>query len=326
MAGIYDIGGVGREIDLYFMSGVDGSKRTYLWSQFNTGNTLDSLRVVRGNGKRVTVLWREAGVGIKLARFEPCWNATTSAWEIKGAGCGAVTSSTLIANTTVPAGLGADSAHDDWSASQTCVSASTLKKLGVSYLTTVTSLNQFTVNEDGSGKSAEAVVRTETSPRTIVQPEVSYFKVSGNDNWFVAYITKNPNGGPANADLDYWLSTNTGWQYAYLAYATDNGVDSIDRPRATATASRIWVSANRYVPDSSTFLRQVMTRTIDFNGTKDPTSTTVEQSATQGSCGPAACRPGDKFGLANNAAFGKVYFSASGGATTGTYVSSLVCQ
>jgi hypothetical protein len=316
---------VGREIDLYFMAGSDGTKRAYLWSQFNTGNTLDSLRVVRGNGKRVTLLWREAGVGLKLARVEPCFNG--SIWEIKGPGCGAITSTTLVAGAAVPAGLGADSAHDDWSASQTCPSTATLRKVGVGYLTTVTSLNQFTVNEDGSGKSAEAVARTETSPRTLAQPEVAFFRSASADQWFVAYVTKNPNGSPANADLNYWLTTSPGWQYAYLQYATENGVDSIERPRASVTASRVWVSGHRYVPDASTFKRQVMTRTIDFAGVKDPTSTSVEVSATSGACGAApACRPGDKYGLANWAPFGKVYFSGAGGNPVGTFAASLVCQ
>ena len=327
LAGLYEIGGVGRELDLYLMDGATGAKRAYLWSQFNTGNTLDSLRLVRGNGRRVTALWREAGVGLKLARFEACWNGTTSTWEIKGAGCGAVAATTLVASTGLPAGVGADSTHQDWGSSQSCPSTSALRKLGVAYLGSSTTLSHFTVNEDGSGKSTETVVRSETSPRALEEPEVAFYRSASADQFFVAYVTRNPNGSPANADLNYWMTTDPAWNYAYLQYATDNGVGSIVRPRASATSSRLWVSAHRWVSDASGFLRQVMTRRVDFTGAKDPASTSVELSATAGSCGTdPACRPGDKWGLTHHAPFGRVYFAGSGTAPTGTYTAQLTCQ
>ncbi|MBI3183500.1 MAG: putative metal-binding motif-containing protein [Myxococcales bacterium] len=324
VAGLWKSGTIGIEVDLYYMDGATGAKRTYLWSLFNSGNALDSLRVVRGNGKRVTVLWRDSGVGIKLARVEPIWNATTSAWEIKGPGGAAVTSSTLVAGAGVQAGVGADSTHADWGSSQSCVSAASLRKISVAYRPSAANVSTFTANEDGSAKSADTVVRTETS-RTLDEPEVAYFQSSG-DQWFVAYITRETGTTP-QADLNFWLTNDQVWHYAYLAYGTENGANSIFRPRATVSSTRIWLSAIRYVADTSTFKRQIMTRKIDFAGSKDPTSSSVELSATSGSCtSNPPCRPGDKDGLSSWAAKSRVFYGGSGSIPAGTFDSTLSCQ
>ncbi|MBS1148973.1 MAG: regulator of chromosome condensation [Myxococcaceae bacterium] len=332
MAGIYLSGTEGYEIDLYYMDAVTGAKRTYLWGQGRrTGtNTLDSLRVVRGNGKRVTLIWRETSVGIKTARFEPCYNTTTSAWEIKGAGCGALPVPTLFPNTaTYPAGLGADSTHEDWVASQSCPTAASLRKMGIAWLTTPTSLNYFTVNEDGSGKSGETVVRTVTSPVTMEEPELVFFRSASADQFFVADVMHDPGTTP-RSDFEFWLTTDPGYHWAYLSYATLNGANSILRPRASATATQILMSAVRYDvdPTGTTFTRQVMTRRSDFLGVKSPSSSAVEISATTGSCTsqPASCRPGNKDGLTNWAAVNRLYYSASGASPAGTFSSVLTCN
>src|SRR6185436_7047965 len=116
------------------------------------------------------------------------------------------------------------------------------------------------------------------------------------NHWFISYVMND--SGAVNSDLEVWFSNHPGYNYAYLAYATDNGANSIVRPRGSVTASRIWVSANRWVADVSGFKRQVMTRRFDYAATKDPTSSSVEISATSGSCGAdPSCRPGDKSGL-----------------------------
>jgi len=48
------VGGVGDEIDLYYMDGATGASRTFNWSLFHSStNALDSLRVLRLNGKKV---------------------------------------------------------------------------------------------------------------------------------------------------------------------------------------------------------------------------------------------------------------------------------
>ena len=70
-----------------------------------------------------------------------------------------------------------------------------------------------------------------------------------------------------------------------------------------------------------------MTRTVDFNGIKDPTSSAVELPATAGACGASpACRPGDKPALTGWAPFGKVYFTATGGTPAGAFSAALICQ
>jgi hypothetical protein len=329
IAGLY---GASPELDLYLMDAATGAERTHLWSQFNagSGNSIDSLRVVRGNGNRVVLLWREVvgtATRLRLARVQPNWDGTS--WTIRNAG-GAVapiTSAIVPTGTTVLAGLGADSSHDDTGASQTCPAAAGLRNLMVSYLSSAQSLNAFGIWEDGSGKSAETVIRTETSPRVLAEPEVTFFRAASADQFFIGYVTQDPGTTPPQADLDFYMTNATSWHYAYLTYATQNGVASIRRPRASATPTHVFVSALRYVADATAFKRQVMTRNIDLTGARDPSSTTVELSATQGGCGTdPACRPGDKDGLTSWAAKGRLFYSGSGSSPMGTYSSALTCQ
>ena len=321
------------EIDLYYVDST-GAARGLLYSQFQagTGNSIDSLRVVRGNGKRVVVLWREVVTGptpatrLRLARVEPAFDGTN--WQLRNpGGVGApINSAAIPVAATVKAGLGADSTHVDWALSQACPSAASLRTLGVAYLSSSASLNRFTVKEDGSGKSVETVVATESGTRTLTEPEIAYFRSGAADDWFIAYVTPDTSS-PAQADLDYWLTTAPSWHYAYLQFGTQNGADSIHRPRASVTSTRIWLTALRAVADPSGFDGQVMTRTIDFFGDKDPAVSTVEQSATQGACGADPwCRPGNKDGLTCWAATGKLFYSASGATPSGTFVSGLSCQ
>ncbi len=316
-----------KEIDMYYVDAVTGAQRTYKWTQFNTGNVLDSLRVVRANGKRVVFFWREAGVGLKMARAEVCLSGST--WTIEAPGCtgGALTSTTISPSATAVPGVGADSAFTDWAATTSCT-PNFNRFMAASYQTTATSLNFFTVYEDGSTKSAEEVVRTATSPRTLAEPDVSYFYDStSSSQWIVAYLEKDSGASPPNADLLYWLTNAKSYHYAYVAFATENGVDSIARPRASATASNLWLTATRYVVDASSWKRQIMTRKTDLAGVRTPSGSSVELSATSGSCGAdPACRPGDKVGFTSFAPFGRVYYGASGSAPSGTYASTLTCN
>ncbi|MHB8876415.1 MAG: putative metal-binding motif-containing protein [Myxococcaceae bacterium] len=330
IAGIW---GSSPEIDLYLMDGATGAKRTYLYSQFKpgVGNSIDSLRVVRGNGNRVVLVWREVITGatpatrIRVARVEPNFDGTT--WTIRNAG-GAVSPITSVivpTGATVLAGLGADSSHDETGSSQTCQTATSLRNLLVSYLTSAQSLNAFGIWEDGTGKSVETVVRTVSSSQVLAEPEVTSFRAGGADQWFIGYVTQLP--GTLQADLNYYMSNATGWHYAYLSYATENGAASILRPRASATSTHVFFSALRYVVDASGFKRQVMTRNIDLTGNRDPISQTVEVSATSGACGTdSACRPGNKDGLTSWAAKDRLFYSGSGSAPVGTYSSRMSCQ
>ncbi|MEW6434085.1 MAG: putative metal-binding motif-containing protein [Myxococcota bacterium] len=333
IAGIWDYNKA--EIDIYYVDAM-GTPRTYRYTQFKlpsgcsgTGcHTLDSLRLVRGNGKRVTLVWREDTVGVRLAQVEPCNISGT--WELRAPGCASTTLTpvTVVANAAVLPGLGADSTHQDWVSSQTCPAAATLRTLGVAYRPSATTVSFFQVKEDGTGKSADTPVYSVSSPRTLAEPDVGYFKDgAGADQFFVAYVTKDP--GSPDADLNYWLTNDPTWHYAYLAYATQNGADSIARPRVSVTASRIWMTALRYLTpaeEPSAFKRQVMFRMTDLSGARVPLGSAVEVSPTFGACGDAACRPGDKGGFTANAAFGRVYYSGSGSSPSGSYASTLTCN
>ncbi|MBE2251378.1 MAG: putative metal-binding motif-containing protein [Myxococcus sp.] len=336
VAGVWNLS---PEIDLFYVNAATGTTRTFLYSQYNAGSgaTIDSLRVVRGSGRHVVVVWRQTGGaannGVRMARYRVDGDGGATPFSIVNTNaCGGAC--TLSPSTTLPFGVGADSSVDDWSVTQTCSAA--LRKVGISYLTTGQSLNFFEVNEDGTGKwAAEEVVYTVSSPRLMAEPDVSFYpSPSGRSPWVVAYVTKDPGASPANADLTfgtrvvpaagapYWS-----WGYAWLAYATENGVDSVTRPRVTASSSQLWFAGHRFVADASGLKRQVMTRFTDLTGSRQPFSSAVEVPVTSGACGgDVDCRPGNKLGLASWAPFGRLYYSASGSTPVGSYGSRLTCN
>jgi hypothetical protein len=325
VAGVYASNN--REIDLYYVNRY-GQQRALQYTEFvpATGQTIDSLRVVRGNGRRVSVLFRETDAGIRLGQVEPC-PLSDGGWAIRPAGCAAttITSTLLVASQTAPAGLGADSAHVDWAASQACGGAAQ-RRLGVSYLASPTSVRFFRVDENGANKDTETVLNAATSPQTAVEPDVSFFRDTA-DQWALAYVQRDPGTTP-QADLKYWQTTNPSWiNFAWLDYATQNGADSIARPRLSATASSLWLTALRWVNDASISKKQVMTRTIDLVGEPVPPESNVEVPVTFGSCTTDPdCRPGDKTGFTNWAPFGKVFYGASGSTPAGAFTSTLTCN
>jgi hypothetical protein len=283
---------------------------------------------VRGNGRRVTLLWREVGVGIRLAQVEPCF--VDSAWSLRVPGCASttLTSTLIVTSASVPAGLGADSSHLDWVSSQACPAASAQQRLGVAYVSSPTAVSFFRVDENGANKSAETVAYSTTSPRVLAEPDVAFFRDGSNvDQFFLAYVTRDPSTTPARADLNYWLTNDPTWHYAWLDFATEAGVDSISRPRTSASGAGIWMSAVRHVADASGFKRQVMTRTSTLAGARTPLGSAVEFPVTSGACtGDPACRPGDKAGVTSWMGFGRLYTAFSGSSPVGTAASVLTCQ
>lgn len=325
----------GSEIDVYYFDAAAGTLRTYVWSLFNPSNfspfvarSLDSLQVVRGNGKRVTLLWREAGVGLRYARIEPC--LIGGAWELRLAGCATALTSTMAPSTALLSagmypGVGADSAHADWGATQPCASAASLREVGVAYRPDSGIVATFTMAENASNRSADTTVRSLSPIYSLTDPDVAYFEAADAGQYFVSYVERNADAG--RADLDFWMTNAASYHYAYLSFATENGQSSIERPRASVSSSRVWLSAVRYVADVSGFKRQLMSRRVDFSGAKDPASTTVELSATSGACvNDTACRPGDKGAFAHLASMGRLYYSASGASPVGVFSSTLTCQ
>jgi hypothetical protein len=336
VAGVWN---VSPEIDLFYVDATTGIMRSFLYSQYNAGSggTIDSLKVVRASGRSVVVLWRQTGGaannGIRLARFRITGDGGATAFGIENTNaCGGAC--TVVSSTSVPFGVGADSTFDDWSATQTCSSG--LRKVGVSYLKTPQSLSFFEVNEDGTGKWAtEEVVYSVSNPRSMAEPEVSHYPApSGKSPWVVAYVTRDPGAAPATADLTFGTRVTPvsgapywSWGYAWLAYASENGIGSITRPSVTASSSQLWFAAHRFVADAAGLKRQVMTRFTDLTGARQPFSSTVEVPVTSGACsGDVHCRPGNKFGLASWAPFSRLYYSGSGATPAGAYTSRLTCN
>jgi hypothetical protein len=159
------------------------------------------------------------------------------------------------------------------------------------------------------------------------RPQTAFRDAAAADQFFVAYVTNDSGPTTPQADLNYWLTNDQSWHYAYLDYATDNGAASIARPRTSATATGIWMSAIRWVADSSGFKQQVMTRTSDLLGGRAPYGSAVEFSVTSGAClADPACRPGNKAAFTNHAAFSKLYYAGSGSTPSGSFASTLSCN
>jgi hypothetical protein len=327
IAGIW----LSEEIDIYYVDST-GLVRTYTWSTFHSDtNTLDSLRLVRGNGRRVTMVWRESGVGVRTFRVEPklvgsTWSITQVGGAALTGGTGGTAANTLVAGVGIPPGVGADSSLWDWDTVQNCVATTTLAELGVAYLSNTTTIHYFTAKEDGTGKSTGSDIQSGYSTSAaLLEPEVAFYRSGSANHYFVAYVMSDATD--AVSDLELWYSANPGYNYAWYDFATFDGASSIFRPRASVTASNIWVSALREVADPSNFARQVMTRTLDFGGNAVPVDATVEIPVTQGACsGDPPCRPGDKDGFTNFAPFGRVYYSASGSTPSGAFASTLTCN
>ncbi|MBL8952248.1 MAG: putative metal-binding motif-containing protein, partial [Myxococcaceae bacterium] len=314
VAGLYDTAsdGTGNEVDFYYVDS-NGATRDDAWSLFSTGNTLDSLRLVRGNGRRVMAVWREAGVGLRHFRVEPTLVSTT--WSITQVGGAALSTTTqpttLVANAAVLPGVGADSAAWDWASTQTCVATTTLMPVGVAYRDAPAILKHFTVNENGTSKSADVVVRdlSTTSGRSLSEPDVSFFRDASANHWFIGYVMHDATA--MRSDLEVWQTNDPGYNWAWLSFATANGTFSIARPRTSVTPTRLQVTASRWVTDPSAFKKQVMTRQFDYLGSRLPGDSAVELAVTSGACsGDPPCRPGDKDGLTSWAAFGRLYYSA----------------
>jgi hypothetical protein len=323
------------EIDLYYVEAATGIRRALKFTQFRLPvgcttncNTLDSIRVVRGNGKRVTVIWRENTVGIKMAQVEPCNIAGT--WEIRAPGCVSTTLTpvTLVAGASIQSGIGADSNMKDWEPTQTCDAVASLRKIGVAYRPTASAMNFFKVNEDGSAKEADTALILGTATLAATEPEVAFFKDSlGADSYIAAFLEKD--SAALRTDLNWWQTNEpTFIHFAYDAFAVLNAADSISRPRLSVNSTHIQMSAMRWVNDPSAFKKQLMTRKIDLITNKVPVSNMVEISATFGACVPTdtACRPGDKSNFTQWLPFGKIYYAGSGAAPTGVFASSLTCQ
>jgi hypothetical protein len=330
VAGVYDLGsdGSGDEIDLFYVD-ANGAVRDTGLGLFNTGHAIDSLQVVRSNGRRVIVIWRDATVGLRWFRVEPTSSGTT--WNITQVGGATLDyltpSQSLVANGAVLPGVGADSAMNDYASGQTCAAAATLVTVGVAYRTSPTVMKFFTVVENGA-KGTDTDMRdvTGSTGRSLVEPDLTYFNNGGAVAWFASWVMQDTTA-PAKADLEVWLSNMPGYNWAWLAFAYDNGAASIARPRGSATASRLQVVASRWVADVSGFKKQVMTRRFDFSGNRDPSSSSVEIPVTSGSCGAdPACRPGEKHGVTAWAPFGRLYYTAGGSTPVGAFSSALTCQ
>ncbi len=330
IAGIYDedFNGTGDEIDLYYVD-ANGVVRSEIIALFDTDHTIDSLRVVRSNGRRVILIWRDNTVGLRWFRVEPQLSGTT--WSIRQVGGAVLDTATqsvsLVANAAVLPGVGADSALSDWGTAQTCLAAATLVQVGVAYRDAAAVMKHFTVTETGT-KGADTIVRdvSATAGRSLGEPDVAFFLNSGASAWFLTYVM-NDTTAPAKSDLEVWLSNAPGYNWAWLSFATDNGAQSISRPRASVTSTRLEVVASRWVADVSGFRKQVMTRKFTYTGGRDPTSSSVEIPVTSGACsGEPPCRAGDKHGVTAWAPWSRLYYSAGGATPVGAFSSTLTCQ
>ncbi|MGV3625015.1 MAG: putative metal-binding motif-containing protein, partial [Archangium sp.] len=312
------------EIDLYVLD-ANGAKLAQKWTQFKISSTttLDSLRLVRGNGRKATLVWRENGTGIKAAKIEACWDGTT--WTIQQAGCtsgaAALTSTTIVANTAVVPGIGADSNVIDWAASQSCQSTTALRTVGISYRAGTNALRFFTMNDDGTGKSGETTFTPVTNSTATAEPAVGFFKDGSNvDAYVVSFVVQFASSSSAR----YWRSNNPATFDRVWSGSDATGATAIKRPRVSAKADGFQIVALREFESEPTYPTQLMTRNYTLAGVATPAGQPVEIAA---GCAPGdtACSAGNKAAVANAYPWGRVYYSSTA-ASAASFGSALTCN
>ena len=322
VAGVYATNNA--EIDLYYLDAA-GAWRAQKWIQFKISETttLDSVRLVRGNGRKATLIWRENGTGIKMAKIEACLSGTT--WSIQQAGCtsgtAALTSTTLVANTAVVPGIGADSNVSDWAASQSCQSTTALRTIGISYRAGGNALRFFTVNDDGTGKSGETTFTPPANSTAISDPAVGFFKDASNvDAYVVGFVVQYASSSSAR----YWRSNNPATFDRVWSGSDATGATAIRRPRVSAKADGFQIVALREFESEPTYPAQLMTRNFTLAGAASPAGQAVEIPAGCGA-GDTACSAGNKAAVANAYPWGRIYYSSTA-ASAASFGSALTCN
>ncbi len=282
---------------------------------------MDSLRVVRANGRKVTLMWRENTVGLKIAQVEACLSGST--WSFKAPGCASSTlpEVTIAGTATAVSGLAADSNVIDWAATQSCTSTTALHTVGVAYRAGANALKYFTINDDGTSKSGETAFTPPANSTGEIAPDVGYFKDASNvDAYLVSFVVQ----FTSSSDVYYWRSNNSATYYRAWSSSAATGSSSISRTRVSAKVDGFQVAALRVFESETTYPTQLMTRNYSLTGVVTPSSAAVEIPVGC-NASDSACSAGNKSGLALWYPWGRVYYSAAAGSSA-SYDSVLTCN
>jgi hypothetical protein len=230
-------------IDLYFIAPgptaqtLAGSSY-YLAVQAPSGTALSNVRLVRGNGGRVVLLWREttsAGSKIRMARYS---------FASAGSGDWTPTVHTaardLITSSGSNGAFGAASNHIEYGDVVGCPTGSArfavAHRLGEVLLTHV-------FDEDGVTTGSAFTVYSGSASASPREPSVAYGWANA-DRWAVAHTVVD--SGFNDAALHYWHSGQAGGSARYGPYFNANGTASVEQPRVVSRAGEFLVSALAY--------------------------------------------------------------------------------
>jgi hypothetical protein len=273
-------------IDLYYV-GPGPTARTLGGASYQnlinaTGSTVSSLRVVRGNGGRAVVLWRETdGAAVTKIRFaRMSFAGTGTAWTAT-----VVTPPTdLITIAGNNGNFGVASSHEEYGDTLGCPQG--LAKFAVAYREAEV-LKLAVYNEDGTVVTPAVNVFSGTAIDSPVDPDVAW-TYAGGDRWAVLFSRSNSNFN--DEVLNFWQSAATS-SAIFGAFSSGNGKDSISEARIVARPTEFLVSA--LVHASTTLTQEPQIRI----GKLGPTGTTLlplTQATVFANCTGTACVNGTK--------------------------------
>ncbi len=279
-----------QDLDLYaFGPGptkwtLDGQSYKNLY-RAPTGASLSNVRVVRGNGGRFVVLWREttsSGSKIRMARYSLSGSGTAYTLAIQTA------PRDLVTVTGSTGAFGAASSHATYGDLIDCPTG--LAQIGVAHvvqgLSTSVKLDVF--NEDGTATTSSWTVYSSSSSTAVPgEPDVAWASSSGAARWGVVHSLSWDFGASDRYErVNFWHSGQSGASAAFGPNHSGNALDSVRQPRITSRTSEFMVSTLAFNLVSTSTEPQVWAGRKTHNGA---TVSELQRMTTASGCSGTDC-------------------------------------
>ncbi len=246
-----------------------------------SGATLSNIRVVRGNGGRVVLLWRETSGStskIRMARFSLNVLGATFTVTVQTAPMDLIT---VLGSTGA---FGVASSHPTWGDQLACSAG--LARFAVAHQVDAANhevrLDVF--NEDGTATGASWMV---FSSGTAVpsEPEVAWAPVGG-DRWGVVHTLAWDFASEQYERVNFWHSGLSRQSDPFGPNQRGNGLDSVRQLRITARTSEFLVSMLAFGLSSASTEPQVWVGKVGHDGTtvQEPQKVTVASGCSGPNC------------------------------------------
>ncbi|MBI3183501.1 MAG: putative metal-binding motif-containing protein [Myxococcales bacterium] len=273
-------------IDLYYV-GPGPSARTlgggdyFGYYSVTSPATIGEMEMVRGNGGRVILLWREnngsGGTKIRFGRIS--FSGSGSAFTVN-----TVTAPTdLITAAGNNGAFGAASSHEEYGDTLGCPLG--LARFAVAYRQSET-LRLATFNEDGTPVGGGNTIYTGAASYSPRNPDVAWTYVSG-DRWAVAFSV----GWSSTNDEGLYFWQSAGSYTVFGGYHNGNGASSVAQPRLAARPTEFLLGALIYGTTTLSAEPQIRMGKVSLSGA---TVVPLSQATVYSGCTGANCVNGTK--------------------------------